>query len=468
MKKTIRYFLFFLLLSASQSIFAQNNVFKSSGKRVNNKKEGKWTYKYPSGQIKLIAHYKQGIPKGKWTFFYKDGQIKATGIVDCKEWSKTKEFTVLHTNKYAYKTKGVWKEYYKTGKPKSYKIFENEGRMTNGTFFDEEGRLTQRLVAGKVTDYYKTGAVKEIIVAKKRQLFDENGKPIEKEKNRTFLDALHANAIVFYWLDEIEQKIINDIDILFKQYKIKNTDENITEFKEQVTKYTSRIAGDINKKMAERYEELPQKELDRYIAIALSDKSFNDKIIETRFIEFYKEFYPEVSRINSHILHRVIEKLQAKDQALKLRVIIDQDTLQNNNNKTVQLFLITKNKKYPKLNVLTNDSFKIQIPSDLKYEEISEVLVIYKGYKMKFFNREKILRPYKNLPKNIGEIFEPFKPEYFTQKTHWTLQIYTKPEQHKEAVEFYNESSDYKPGKKMPYRLFVRFTIENTEENPVK
>lgn len=61
--------------TTSDTPFTGEVLGRDSGFFVNGLKSRRWTYRYPSGQIKNTGHYQDGRKQGAWLGYYANGQV---------------------------------------------------------------------------------------------------------------------------------------------------------------------------------------------------------------------------------------------------------------------------------------------------------------------------------------------------------------------------------------------------------
>jgi antitoxin component YwqK of YwqJK toxin-antitoxin module len=119
------------------------------GKLYHLKKEGSWTTYFKTGKIKLIAEYKNGVPRGKFLKFYENGKLREKGVFLDNHFSDTLF------------------RYYQNGNLESIVVYNEKGEE-NGTnkYFHDNGNVAlvyekqDNQISDKISWYKEDGALK--------------------------------------------------------------------------------------------------------------------------------------------------------------------------------------------------------------------------------------------------------------------------------------------------------------------
>ncbi len=115
----------------SETMFSTNyddygNVISKGVVNDDGKKDGKWEFYYPSGELKSAGKYKNGRKSGKWTFYFIEGGIEQKGNYKSGRYN------------------GEWTWYYDTGEVKRVEHY-SQGK--------EDGFCTEYLRNGDKIEY---------------------------------------------------------------------------------------------------------------------------------------------------------------------------------------------------------------------------------------------------------------------------------------------------------------------------
>lgn len=124
------------------------------GKLFESKKEGSWTTYFKTGKIKLIAEYKNGVPRGKFLKFYENGKLREKGVFLDNHFSDTLF------------------RYYQNGNLESIVVYNEKGEE-NGTnkYFHDNGNVAlvyekqDNKISDKISWYKEDGALKHQVEA---------------------------------------------------------------------------------------------------------------------------------------------------------------------------------------------------------------------------------------------------------------------------------------------------------------
>ncbi len=132
--------------------------------------------------------------------------------------------------------------------------------------------------------------------------------------------------------------------------------------------------------------------------------------------------------VYQQLLDGFIESTKQYDKDLMLKLTIDNKFITDYSKINFEFYLHTSNKKYKKIKVLNKKTGAIELPTDLKNEEIEFVSVLYKGKEEDFFN-PRMSPTFKklNLPKEQFLSMDPLKPDCFGKSRVWKIEIIEDP-----------------------------------------
>ena len=128
------------------------------------------------------------------------------------------------------------------------------------------------------------------------------------------------------------------------------------------------------------------------------------------------------------LLDGFIESTKQYDKDLMLKLTIDNKVITDYSKINFEFYLHTSNKKHKKIKVLNKKTGAIELPTDLKNDEIEFVSVLYKGKEEDFFN-PRMSPTFKklNLPKEQFLSMDPLKPDCFGKSKVWKIEIIEDP-----------------------------------------
>ena len=128
------------------------------------------------------------------------------------------------------------------------------------------------------------------------------------------------------------------------------------------------------------------------------------------------------------LLDGFIESTKQYDKDLMLKLTIDNKVITDYSKINFEFYLHTSNKKHKKIKVLNKKTGAIELPTDLKNDEIEFVSILYKGKEEDFFN-PRMNPTFKklNLPKEQFLTMDPLKPNCFGKSRVWKIEIIEDP-----------------------------------------
>jgi len=497
MKKIITLLLFsiFVFASNAQEVkkYYDNGILKESGAIINNKKNGKWKYFNENGKLIIKGKYLNGIPDGKWKYYYNNGQLKKKGTYSVdnltpytKDRFKAESYTTTHN--YPNKSK-KWKEYYKNGKLKSKGSYGKNGHEIGTwiTYFNT-GKINSRYTykknspvfneyieyfengnvkirkesSGEIKEYYKNGNIKrsgfETTINNPTtnwKYYDENGiqinSPKKKEKVDTLLHLIKAENAISNFIFNYKKTLIQETTSYLKEKDIAINSKNTKEYNRFISKHTSQLKEQIFDNISYFYTYLTFDKLDKYINIAKTEKNSYNTLKKTKFIEQVEKTYDYHINDLDDDLELLVTNLKANNSQLKLRLIIDNDTIKDLSNYKIDLLLKTTNPKYITVDILDNEKGEIILPNDLKNDEITSLTVKYNELTIDFYET-RFSEMFKDYPKELKDALDPLSTYCFKKLTHWTLTIIHNPKEDSDT-KMYKEHNGIKPDVKFDFLI---------------
>ena len=137
-------------------IYSEEGKKYASGRYVNKKKHGLWTYFFESGIVGSIEEYDKGKPIGTWKYYYPDGK------------------KILDETSYANGLRqGAWKQFYESGTVKMSATYQRDTLMGRCTYFYPSGKT-------ELTGEFSTKGLKQGIWFR----YNERGEILEKIEYR--------------------------------------------------------------------------------------------------------------------------------------------------------------------------------------------------------------------------------------------------------------------------------------------
>jgi len=220
------------------------------------------------------------------------------------------------------------------------------------------------------------------------------------EKAKEFLNALNSDKVITKYYGKYKNKILESTNLVFNDYDLDITD--ITTLKEYNTsidknfKFYIQEAKDITLQIYSNYE---KDRLQKFINLTKTEPDFNKVLVETNYSKIVENIIREHSEYVSHDIPFIIKETKAISKPLKLRLVIDNDTISNVAETDFNLELVTKNEKYKRIKILNRENSEIEIPNNLEYNDLEYVILSYNNEQYNFFENH-----YKNLPKELRAV----------------------------------------------------------------
>jgi len=254
----------------------------------------------------------------------------------------------------------------------------------------------------------------------------------ENKKAEEFLSLINYEKEISDLYNDYKFFIFNNAKSLFEEEKINYNDStNINEFKKFIREDFNFYISDSQSKIKYFYSNQKEEDLDKFIELARKENDRKILLLECDFYNIFNQVFKEHQRSFIITLPRMFENIKANSEHLKLRLIVDNDTIINLKKSKIELFLTTTNKKFKKINILDKKSGNINIPMDLKNEEIKSLIIKYDDEEHLFFEK-RIPDHMASFPESVKESLDPLSQYCFEELTHWNIIIDNDPENNEE------------------------------------
>ncbi len=251
------------------------------------------------------------------------------------------------------------------------------------------------------------------------------------EKAKEWLKTLNSNNIITEYYNNYKNKILKGTNLVFTEYDLDITDSTtLNAYKAALDKNFKFYIQEAKDRTLLIYSNYDEEQLDKFINLAKTEPNINIVLLETNFAEIAEIIIKEHSEYIAHDIPFIVREIKAITQPLRLRLIIDNDTLANIRKTDFNLVLVTVNPKYKQLQILNRETSEIEIPKDLKYEDMKHIIVTFNNKQYPFFENH-----YENLPKelravmndDVKELHNPLAKYCFEKLLYWEIRIDNDP-----------------------------------------
>ncbi len=140
--------------------YFEDGSIKEQGNYERGFKAGEWTTNYPNHRLMEKANYSLGSLHGAYKAYWDNGTVKKEGVYSLR------------------KKSGSWRMYYRDGKPALIENYDDNGKLIEGAYYDQNGGQKDKLAITQVPSY--TGGM----TAFYRHLMQTIKYPVEAAKNK--------------------------------------------------------------------------------------------------------------------------------------------------------------------------------------------------------------------------------------------------------------------------------------------
>jgi len=251
------------------------------------------------------------------------------------------------------------------------------------------------------------------------------------EKAKEFLNTLDSDKVITEYYGKYKNKILESTELIFDESDLDIKDSlTVNEFTESINKNFRFYIQEAKDRTLLIYSKYEVDRLEKFINLIKSEPDFNKVLVETNFAKIVENIIKEHSEYVAHDIPFIIREIRAISKPLKLRLLIDNDTLVNIHKTNLKLELVTKNEKYQQIEILNKVTSEITVPKDLEYEEIEHLIVTYNDKQYTFFENH-----YERLPKELRavlsdedkELHNPLSEYCFKKLLFWEIVIDNDP-----------------------------------------
>ncbi|WP_179352111.1 hypothetical protein [Winogradskyella vidalii] len=270
----------------------------------------------------------------------------------------------------------------------------------------------------------------------------------KSEKAKAFLKALDSDKVITEYYGKYKNKILESAELILIESGLDIKDSlTVNEFTESINKNFRFYIQEAKDRTLLIYSNYEVDRLENFINLTESEPDFNKVLVETNYAKIVENIINEHSEYVLHDIPFIIKGIKAIYKPLKLRLIIDNDTIINISKTDLNLKLVTTNEKYPQIEVLNKLTSDITIPEDLEYKDIEHVLVTYNDKQYTFFENH-----YESLPKELRailsekdkELHNPLSKYCFEKLLYWEINIDNNPKQNRDYELIKRENENIK------------------------
>ena len=254
---------------------------------------------------------------------------------------------------------------------------------------------------------------------------------VNSEKAEEFLNVLNSDKVITEYYEKYKIKILKSTDLIFKEHDLNITDStSLKEYNKSIDKNFKFYIQEAKDRTLHIYSNYEKDSLEKFINIAKTELDLNKVLVKTNYAKIVEKIIKEHSEYIAHDIPLIIKEIKTISKPLKLRLIIDNDTISNSAETEFNLELVTKNEKYKRIQILNKENLDIELPNDLKYNDIEYVILSYENEHYNFFKNH-----YENLPKElravmsdeVKELHNPISQYCFEKLLYWEVIINNDP-----------------------------------------
>ena len=251
------------------------------------------------------------------------------------------------------------------------------------------------------------------------------------EKAKEFLDVLNSDKIISEYYNKFQSKILESTTLVFNDYNLDITNnENLKEYTGFINRSIEFFKQDAKDRTLLIYSNYDVERLEKFIHLTKTEPDFKTVLRETNYAKILDNIIREHSEYIAEDIPLIVKNIKANSEPLRLRLIIDNDTIPNINDVDLTLELVTENEKYKKLEILNKQTTEIEIPKDLNYGDMKYVILTYNNKEHNFFENH-----FENLPKElravmseeVKEMHNPLSKYCFEKLLYWEIIIDNNP-----------------------------------------
>lgn len=251
------------------------------------------------------------------------------------------------------------------------------------------------------------------------------------EKAKEFLETLNSDKIISENYNKFKNRILESTTLVFNDYNLDITNnDNLKEFTDFINRNIEFFKQDAKDRTLLIYSNYDIERLEKFIHLTKTEPDFKTVLRETNYAKIFDNIIKEHSVYIAEDIPLIVKNIKANSEPLRLRLIIDNDTIPNMDEIDLTLELVTENENYKKLEILNKQTTEIEIPKDLKYEEMKYVILTYNNEEHNFFENH-----YENLPKElravmseeVKEMHNPLSKYCFEELLYWEIIIDNDP-----------------------------------------
>ncbi|MFD1014864.1 hypothetical protein [Winogradskyella rapida] len=269
------------------------------------------------------------------------------------------------------------------------------------------------------------------------------------EKAKEFLTVLNSDQVIDDYYEKYKHKILEATDLVFKEHNLDISDSTLLKaYNKSIEKNFEFYRKEAKETTLRIYTNYEKERLERFIALAKTEPDFNKVLVETNYSIIVENIINEHADYVLHDIPFIIRGLKALSEPLKLRLVIDKDTISDLAQTDFNLELITRNPNYKRIQILNRDNFEITLPKDLDYADLDYIILTYNNEPYDFFKDH-----FENLPKELRailsdedkELHNPISQYCFEKLLFWEIVIDSDPKNNSD-YEMIKRSGDFTKG----------------------
>ncbi len=251
-------------------------------------------------------------------------------------------------------------------------------------------------------------------------IFNIQSQNIEKRKllANKYLSLVSAKQQIDTSLLKTEDSIFAQINAYFNKHNLDvNIKNDVENFKFHVHTQIDFIKRTVYNRLVYNYTKSDYKKLKKNIKM-MSKKGVTDvKQLSTYQTQQQNLINRELTELFDVFIPDYLDKLFNKHIGIKLKILVNNQTI-DADSLDIDIYVLHKDTNKKK-RLINKQKSVLKKPAGCKYDDISSLIIKYKGLKFKFAPDEKIYR----LPHNLGEMKNPISKYSFEKIPEWEIKI---------------------------------------------
>lgn len=253
-------------------------------------------------------------------------------------------------------------------------------------------------------------------------------------KAQEFLERINADQLITEHYDKYKIKIGSVTEVLFADFDLDINDSlSLATYNAGIDKSFTFFIKDAKQQILQIYANYDTERLERYIAMVGETDDKDQLYTDTNFATTVDAIIKKHSQDLKNDVRIILKEVKALNTPLRLRLIIDTDTIQDLETVAINLAVVNRTAPDKPIPILNTASGEISLPDDLEYHDVAHVVITYNQKQYPFFEDH-----YNRLTKELRavlsnedkELHNPLSQYCFEKLLFWEVHIAHTPENH--------------------------------------